>query len=137
MAPSTTFLDGIPNGIQPLKNQTAGITQKNGYDSTRKSSRTVETPQPGTSPMLHPNGISGAARSTTAQLNGALQAFANVPVNGTASNGHKPMTERTQPIAIVGMSVRLPGNVTTTDEFWELCSRGRSGVSKLRTQFSY
>ena len=35
------------------------------------------------------------------------------------------------PIAIVGMSCRLPGNISTPDEFWELCSRARSGWSKI------
>ncbi|CAG8983018.1 hypothetical protein HYALB_00010144 [Hymenoscyphus albidus] len=35
------------------------------------------------------------------------------------------------PIAIVGMSCRLPGNVTTPDEFWELCSRARTGWSEV------
>ena len=35
------------------------------------------------------------------------------------------------PIAIVGMSCRLPGNVTTPDEFWELCSRARNGWSEI------
>lgn len=35
------------------------------------------------------------------------------------------------PIAIVGMSCRLPGNVSTPDEFWELCSRSRSGWSEV------
>jgi hypothetical protein len=35
------------------------------------------------------------------------------------------------PIAIVGMSCRLPGNISTPDEFWELCSRGRSGWSEI------
>jgi hypothetical protein len=35
------------------------------------------------------------------------------------------------PIAIVGMSCRLPGNVSTPDEFWELCSRARSGWSEI------
>lgn len=29
------------------------------------------------------------------------------------------------PIAIVGMSCRLPGQVSTLDEFWTLISRGR------------
>ncbi|KAE9375121.1 BcPKS8, polyketide synthase [Stipitochalara longipes BDJ] len=38
---------------------------------------------------------------------------------------------KTMPIAIVGMSCRLPGNVTTPDEFWELLSRARSGWSKI------
>lgn len=35
------------------------------------------------------------------------------------------------PIAIVGMSCRLPGNVTTPDEFWGLLSRARDGWSKI------
>jgi hypothetical protein len=35
------------------------------------------------------------------------------------------------PIAIVGMSCRLPGNISTPDEFWELCSRARSGWSEI------
>ncbi|KAH8647456.1 BcPKS8, polyketide synthase [Tricladium varicosporioides] len=35
------------------------------------------------------------------------------------------------PIAIVGMSCRLPGNVSTPDEFWELCSRARTGWSEV------
>lgn len=35
------------------------------------------------------------------------------------------------PIAIVGMSCRLPGNVSSPDEFWELCSRARDGWSTI------
>lgn len=33
------------------------------------------------------------------------------------------------PIAIVGMSCRLPGGASSPAEFWELCSRARSGFS--------
>ena len=44
-------------------------------------------------------------------------------------DGPRPMR-----IAIVGMSCRLPGNVTTPDEFWELYSRARSGWSKIPKQ---
>ena len=36
-----------------------------------------------------------------------------------------------QPIAIVGMSCRLPGNVSTPDEFWELLARSRTGFSSI------
>lgn len=36
-------------------------------------------------------------------------------------------TQSPAPIAIVGMSVRLPGDVSTLDEFWTLLSRARSG----------
>ena len=38
------------------------------------------------------------------------------------------------PVAIVGMSCRLPGDVTSPDEFWELCSRARSGWSEIPRQ---
>lgn len=34
---------------------------------------------------------------------------------------------RPAPIAIVGMSCRLPGNVNTLDEFWTMLSRSRDG----------
>lgn len=36
-----------------------------------------------------------------------------------------------QPIAIVGMSCRFPGNVSTPDEFWELLARSRSGFTPI------
>lgn len=35
------------------------------------------------------------------------------------------------PIAIVGMSCRLPGNVSSPGEFWQLLSKARSGWSKI------
>ncbi|RDW89221.1 polyketide synthase BcPKS8 [Coleophoma cylindrospora] len=42
-----------------------------------------------------------------------------------------PLTTKQIPIAIVGMSCRLPGNVATPDEFWELLSRARTGWSEM------
>ncbi|KAL3425313.1 polyketide synthase [Phlyctema vagabunda] len=36
-----------------------------------------------------------------------------------------------QPIAIIGMGCRLPGDVSSAEEFWELCSRARSGWSTI------
>ncbi|PHH89077.1 hypothetical protein CDD83_6687 [Cordyceps sp. RAO-2017] len=38
---------------------------------------------------------------------------------------------RPAPIAIVGMSCRLSGNVSTLDDFWTLVSRGRDGWSPI------
>ncbi|KAI9721418.1 MAG: Type I Iterative PKS [Chrysothrix sp. TS-e1954] len=35
------------------------------------------------------------------------------------------------PIAIVGMACRLPGNVSSADEFWKLCSRSRDVWSSI------
>lgn len=39
--------------------------------------------------------------------------------------------EQPTPIAIVGMSCRLPGDVSTLEEFWRLMSRARSGWSEI------
>lgn len=39
--------------------------------------------------------------------------------------------QNTMPIAIVGMACRLPGNVSSPTEFWELCARARSGFSDV------
>lgn len=36
-----------------------------------------------------------------------------------------------QPIAIIGMSCRLPGSVSTPDEFWELLARSRTGFTEI------
>lgn len=41
------------------------------------------------------------------------------------------MPEGLMPIAIVGMSCRLPGEVSTLDDFWRLMSRARSGWSEI------
>ncbi|KAH9864534.1 hypothetical protein J1614_010469 [Plenodomus biglobosus] len=38
-----------------------------------------------------------------------------------------------QPIAIIGMSCRFPGNISTPDEFWELLARCRTGFSTIPT----
>ncbi|MGW1077987.1 beta-ketoacyl synthase N-terminal-like domain-containing protein, partial [Streptomyces sp. NPDC002537] len=47
-------------------------------------------------------------------------ASAPVAVSGTAPD---------EPIAIVGMSCRFPGNVNTPEELWELLAEGREGIS--------
>lgn len=47
---------------------------------------------------------------------------AEIPIRG------QPQPEQNQePIAIVGMSCRFPGGASSPAEFWELCSRARSG----------
>jgi hypothetical protein len=68
----------------------------------------------------HHNGSANGAGNGTSNSN-HIQAGEGQQNGGAVS----PLSE---PIAIVGMSVRLPGDVTSTEEFWELCSRGRSGV---------
>nr|ALP31866.1 polyketide synthase 34 [Diaporthe helianthi] len=42
------------------------------------------------------------------------------------------------PIAIVGLACRLPGNVSSPAEFWELCSRARTGFGPIpKDRFSH
>ncbi|KAH9873394.1 hypothetical protein J1614_005792, partial [Plenodomus biglobosus] len=44
---------------------------------------------------------------------------------------HFTMSQSLMPVAIVGMSCRLPGEVSTLDEFWTLMSRARSGWCEI------
>lgn len=52
--------------------------------------------------------------------------------NATSSpNTPPPPIKEVTPIAIIGMSCRLSGNVTTPEELWQLCSRAQSGWSPI------
>ncbi|KAI8626307.1 ketoacyl-synt-domain-containing protein [Xylariaceae sp. FL1651] len=59
--------------------------------------------------------------SSNGQTNGEVRSQITTPTS-------KP---KMMPIAIVGMSCRLPGNVASPAEFWELCARARSGYSTI------
>ncbi|KAF7592121.1 hypothetical protein BBP40_000669 [Aspergillus hancockii] len=52
----------------------------------------------------------------------------HTPIN---SNGETAIVEPPAHLAIIGMSCRLPGEVTTPEELWDLCSRGRSAWSEF------
>lgn len=74
----------------------------------------------------HTNGYANG--HTNGHSNGAINGFHNgfeAHINGTTGS-RKPM-----PIAIVGMACRMPGNVSTPAEFWELCTRARSGWTEI------
>lgn len=53
--------------------------------------------------------------------------FSPTPDSPFATNPSQKCEAHQQPIAIVGMSCRLPGGANSPAEFWELCSRARSG----------
>ncbi|KAJ0119969.1 beta-ketoacyl synthase domain-containing protein [Diaporthe amygdali] len=68
------------------------------------------------------------------------QSWRHQPENGSSHghtnglNGTHPEPTpppKTMPIAIVGMGCRLPGNVSSPAEFWELCSRARTGFGPI------
>lgn len=69
-----------------------------------------------------------------------INGWRNGHVNGNGSNGtaaRQPGTasnvygNRQMPIAIVGMACRMPGNVSSPTEFWELLSRSRTGFTAI------
>jgi hypothetical protein len=52
--------------------------------------------------------------------------------NGDGSSNGVPSTATTEfPIAIVGMSCRFAGNVTSPSKLWDLCVEGRDGWSPI------
>ncbi|KAI1825627.1 ketoacyl-synt-domain-containing protein [Xylaria intraflava] len=81
--------------------------------------------------------LHGLPRDDTAYTNGHRTNHIN-GINNEQSNvearSHdttRTSTVKPTPIAIVGMSCRLPGNVASPAEFWELCARSRSGYSTI------
>jgi len=64
---------------------------------------------------------------TTERTNGGfINGGSHANVNDGPANSGKPM-----PVAIVGMACRMPGDVSTPAEFWELCARARSGWTEV------
>lgn len=88
-------------------------------------------------PLTYTEILSSGRRTipTNAQTNRHTNDHTNCTpqINGLAPPGSDSM-----PIAIVGMGCRLPGDVSTPDEFWELCSRARSGWSPIpKSRFNH
>jgi hypothetical protein len=83
------------------------------------------------------NGSANGA-TTPNSTNSSEDAFVHGYKQGYTSGFTKAHVElKHQPIAIVGMSCRLPGSVSTPDEFWELLARSRTGHSPIpATRFS-
>ena len=53
------------------------------------------------------------------------------PVINDISSEQKTSGDVPSKIAIIGMACRLPGEVSTVEEFWDLCARGRSAWSPI------
>lgn len=53
------------------------------------------------------------------------------PNNTAAANGQAGEQPELMPIAIVGMSCRLSGDVSTLHDFWQMVSRMRCGWSEI------
>jgi acyl transferase domain-containing protein len=80
----------------------------------------------------HPSVVDGfSAEQRNANPESYTTGYTHGYTNGYINGHEKAERPKQMPIAIIGMSCRLPGNVSTPDEFWELCSRARSGWSEI------
>ena len=80
---------------------------------------------PATLVFDHPNPVA-VARMLLAEIGGAVEsARPAVPVRSVLPAGSG------EPLAIVGMSCRFPGGVSSPDELWELVASGRDAVTGL------
>ncbi|KAF9737290.1 hypothetical protein PMIN06_001585 [Paraphaeosphaeria minitans] len=91
-----------------------------------------DTPQNGVPP---PDDANSRAPQLTLETSPAIPyeaAYTNGYTDGYTEGYTKSHIElQHQPVAIVGMACRFPGNVSTPDEFWELCARARTGFSEI------
>lgn len=73
------------------------------------------------------NGANGYANGTNGHTNGASHPNGHT-ASPPAQNGHPGANpEPLEPIAIVGMAMRLPGGVHDADAYWDLLVNKRSG----------
>ncbi|KAI1491433.1 hypothetical protein F5X96DRAFT_478283 [Biscogniauxia mediterranea] len=141
MAPAATLshTNGATNGVGEgftvqTNGQTNGITNgfTNGWGH-ENGGNTIEDYNLGTvNGSLHSNGTN---RQLTGRADGhrvdSSTRLGNGHVNGNGGINKPVKKGDVMPIAIVGMSCRLPGNIASPAEFWELCARARSGYSEI------
>ncbi|CAG8978751.1 hypothetical protein HYALB_00011512 [Hymenoscyphus albidus] len=136
MAPSA--IPEIPasdGGSPPQQMQSEGET--NGSSSHAANDHAVENGVPKTLANDHvvENRVPKTLAKDHAVENGVPNPSQSTTNEGSTSEGNTDEGNTSMPaameIAIVGMGVRLPGSVTGPDEFWELCSRARSGWSPI------
>ena len=79
--------------------------------------------------------LDGLTSRNTASINSgglAILGLDRINTGGASSPKEAPAGQfSNQPIAIVGMACRMPGNVSSPIEFWELLSRTRAGFSPI------
>lgn len=103
--------DGLPNGINGHSNGDA-----NGHANGSANGHATNGWANG-SAHGHANGVNGYTNGYMNSVSGDSDSFSDTP--------------KAEPIAIVGMACRLPGNVSSPGEFWELCTRARTGWSEI------
>jgi hypothetical protein len=51
--------------------------------------------------------------------------------HASANSGEPTQIDPNMPIAIIGMSCRFPGDATSPERLWKMCSEGRSAWSAI------
>jgi hypothetical protein len=119
---NTSLEAGIPNGhtngvANGVSNSVDAVFSNGHSQSSNGSSEHMAEPSESTQP--------------TAETIPAIP-YESAYTHGYTDGYAKSHTDlKHQPIAIVGMSCRFPGNVSTPDEFWELCARARTGFTEI------
>lgn len=108
------------NTLEQVNGHTNGLSNGVGTNGTSDTFNGHDTGLNGGSP------ISGGHH----RVGDAFPGETVSPKNGETT-GVPKLTAKPVPLAIVGMSCRLPGNVSSASEFWELCARARSGYSAI------
>jgi len=67
-------------------------------------------------------------RPNEEETDASPNAYPGVASGATDSGDAAP---KTMPIAIIGMSCRLPGGATAPDKLWDLCVAGKSAWSEI------
>lgn len=136
MAPSATSGSayGTSNGVHedsraPTNGYTNGHTNGHTNGFSNGSSHSNGNFEPNGHHTQQPFGQTNGHR--VGQTNGLSNGLSNGHSNGVNGGPTSLPKEKATPIAIVGMSCRLPGSVASPAEFWELCARARSGYSEI------
>jgi hypothetical protein len=127
----------VPQHDDFLSNSTSSFPARNtniAHDQTASSQNAVHNGHMGSTSngSLAANGSSMNNACGNPPTKSYEDAYTHGYTDGYTS-GYKTSTIelKHQPIAIIGMSCRLPGSVSTPDEFWELLARSRTGFSPI------
>ncbi|MDT0381516.1 SDR family NAD(P)-dependent oxidoreductase [Streptomyces sp. DSM 42041] len=107
--------------------QELGFDSLMGAELLVRLGETAQSPLSPTALFDHPR-PTGLARGLLAQLSGTLSA----PVPA-AKAGPAASAGRDDPIAIVGMACRYPGDVSTPEELWQLAASGTDAIGAFPT----
>jgi hypothetical protein len=113
--------NGHANGFGGNNNSNGDVANLNGHAHP-------EVPVNG-----HANGVDSSRIDNGGIADGSMANGSTAngrTTNGVVTNG-EPKAPPPAPVAIIGMSCRLPGDVSTVEDFWSLMSLSRNGWCEI------